>query len=208
MAQRLPPFSRSGTSGLPTAASPRSSRLPVPSSDTGTASCAGSTAKLPTASSRASTVSSKPPRPRRAVTAPPETSRPSFTSWPENSTSPYPLNVALPTQISEEPLDLYRPSAPRGELDGSRGSGLLSGRGDSNGLPRAFRPLNHAAGRIEGRRLCRPRAGHGGADGHPSARRVAHLHRLACHWDDHGGRLSRQRRSSAGIDGQNPAPRR
>jgi hypothetical protein len=46
MAQRLPPFSRRGTSGLPTAASPRSSRLPVPSSDTGTASCAGSTAKI------------------------------------------------------------------------------------------------------------------------------------------------------------------
>ena len=69
-----------------------------------------------------------------------------------------------------------------------------------------------AVGKKQGhRRLAEPvarllaRAGHGGADGHPSARRVAHLHRLACHRDDHGRRLSRRRRSSAGMDSQNPA---
>jgi hypothetical protein len=98
-------------------------------------------------------------------------------------------------------LDLYRQPASGGALNRPRGSGPVSGRGGGSGLPCPIRPLNHAVGRIESGRLYRARAGHGGAYGHPSARRVAHLHRLACHRDDHGRRLSRQRRSSAGMDG-------
>jgi hypothetical protein len=65
---------------------------------------AGSTAKSPMASSRASTALSKPPRPRPAATAPPETSRRSSTSSPENSASPFPLNV---THINQRGTKLF-----------------------------------------------------------------------------------------------------
>jgi hypothetical protein len=54
----------------------------------------GSTPGSPTASSRASTPSSRPPRPRLAVTARSATQKPSYTSWPASLISSYPLETA------------------------------------------------------------------------------------------------------------------
>src|SRR5208337_4458685 len=64
----------------------RWSNGPVEGQITGTASCAGTTARLPMASSRESTVWSRPPRPRHEAIARSETSKPSSTSSPGNST--------------------------------------------------------------------------------------------------------------------------
>ena len=63
------PISSGGTSGQLTAACRRSSTPFIPSDATGMPSCAGSAARPPMACSRASTASSRPLKPKRAITA-------------------------------------------------------------------------------------------------------------------------------------------
>src|SRR5215210_1707662 len=58
------------------------------------ASCAGTTLTSPMAFSRASTASSRPPRPRLEATDRPATSRRSSTSSPASSNSAYPPETA------------------------------------------------------------------------------------------------------------------
>ena len=92
---RPKPTSTSGTTGLPTAVFRPSSKSPKLYASTRTASSAGSSPASTMESSRESTVSSKPPRPRLAATAPTVTSPPSFTSSPASSISqPYPHETA------------------------------------------------------------------------------------------------------------------
>jgi hypothetical protein len=72
-------FLKNAASGQPIAASSPSSKPPEPSSATGTASCDGSTAESPTASSKASTALSRRPRPKQEAADQPATSRRSST---------------------------------------------------------------------------------------------------------------------------------
>jgi hypothetical protein len=81
------PISGGGTSGQLTAACRRSSLPLTPSNDTGMASCAGSTARSPTVSSKASTAWCKPLKPKHGATAPCGILPPWSISSSANSTS-------------------------------------------------------------------------------------------------------------------------